>query len=231
MAVSEGPRRSGRQPSLPRPARRRSTYETLKQAILSGDLEPGQPLVEAVLASWCGVSRTPIREALTRLEQDGLVDRSDRGMLVRQRSVEEILDIYETLLALEATAGGVAADRRTPHDVRALRRLLQRTDEVLPDDLRGIVAVNRQFHRAVWRASHNESLVDLLERLNLHLARYPETTLSHPEGWTAAKRDHKRLVDAIELRDRSAAYEIAHKHITAARNRRLVLFDQEDSEY
>src|SRR5690349_17429224 len=101
-----------------------STYEVLKNAILSGELAPGEQLVETSLAKLCKVSRTPIREALRRLEQDGLVYRSDRGLAVRTRSPEEILDIYEVRMMLEATVGRIAAERRTEHDVSMLRHLL-----------------------------------------------------------------------------------------------------------
>lgn len=227
MAASRGTaRRTDRRPSPPE--RRVTPYEMLKQAILRGELEPGQPLVETALAAWCEVSRTPIREALTRLEQDGLVDRTDRGLVVRKRSPEEILDIYETRLALEATAGRMAAERRTAHDLRLLKRLLQRCDEISVKDSAGMAEINRQFHRAVWRASHNESLIDLLERLNLHLARYPETTLAHPGRWQAARREHARLVSAIEKRDGATAHDVALKHFTEARNIRLKLYDDEE---
>lgn len=203
-------------------------YEMLKKAILRGDLEPGQPLVETVLAAWCQVSRTPIREALTRLEQDGLVDRTDRGLVVRERSPEEIMDLYETRLVLEATVGRVAAERRTAHDVRILRRLLALGDEVDSADPGATVAANQQFHRALWRASHNESLLDLLERLNLHLARYPETTLSFPGRWDQARREHAELIDAVEARDGDRAHSLALQHFTKARDIRLTLFDTED---
>lgn len=202
-------------------------YEIVKNAILSGELRPGQQLVETVLADWCEVSRTPIREALRRLEQDGLVDRTDRGLVVKERSPEEILDIYETRVALEATAGRMAAERRTDHDIRLLRRLLDRCLSVPVDDREGMVEANRQFHRAVWRASRNESLLDLLERLNLHLARYPGTTLEAPGRWEVACRQHGDLVDAIERRDTEAAHDIAMRHFIDARDIRLDLFAEQ----
>jgi DNA-binding GntR family transcriptional regulator len=203
-------------------------YEMLKQAILRGELEPGQALIETALATWCRVSRTPVREALTRLEQDGLVERSDRGLLVRRRSPEEILDIYETRIALEATVGRVAAERRTEHDLRVLRRVVERSRDVGADAER-MVELNRQFHRAMWRASHNESLGDLLGRLDLHLARYPATTLSYPGRWEEAKEEHSALVDAVEARDGVAASGISHTHFTEARDIRLRLW--EDAEF
>jgi DNA-binding GntR family transcriptional regulator len=79
----------------------------------------------------------------------------------------------------------------------------------------------------VWRASHNESLLDLLERLNLHLARYPETTLSYPGRWEQAKLEHSRLTDAIEARDSERAYDVALSHFREARDIRLILSDQD----
>jgi DNA-binding GntR family transcriptional regulator len=205
---------------------RQTPYERLKAAIMSGELQPGQPLVETALAEWCGVSRTPIREALRRLQQDGLIDRTDRGMTVRERSPEEILDIYDTRLVLEAMAGRVAADRRTAYDLRAMRLWLERGDDVASDDNAAMVEANQAFHVAVWRASHNESLIDLLERLNLHLARYPGTTLGSPGRWSEARREHKALVDAIEARDADGAHDIAMKHFERARDIRLQLFDE-----
>jgi DNA-binding GntR family transcriptional regulator len=203
-----------------------SPYEMLRSAILSGELPAGQPLVETSLAEWCGVSRTPIREALLRLEQDGLVHHSDGGLVVRVRSPEEILDIYETRTVLEATAGRVAAERRTDHDIRLMRYTLERGKEIPASDIAGMVAANQHFHKLIWRASRNESLTDLLERLNLHLGRYPETTLSAPGRWAEACREHSDLLDAIEQRRSDDAYHIAHEHFVRARDIRLALFGQ-----
>lgn len=221
-------RRSSR-PRIVLPAEELITpYEVLKNAILQGDLAPGQPLVETTLATWCQVSRTPIREALVRLEQDGLVERNERGLVVRKRSPEEILDIYETRIVLEATAGRVAAERRTEHDLRALRRLLDQAEKVAADNTDRQVQINREFHRAASRASHNESLIDLLERLNLHLARYPVTTLAFPGRWENATKEHTALVEAIERRDAAAAHELAQTHFTEARDIRLRLWEETD---
>lgn len=196
----------------------------LRRAILSDELPADQPLVETTLAEWCGVSRTPIREALRRLEQDGLVHHSDGALMVRVRTPEEILDIYETRSVLEASAGRVAAERRTEHDVRLLRYALERGNSVDHADTAAIVEVNHQFHRLVRQASHNESLIDLLERVHLHLGRYPETTLSAPGRWSEACREHVELVDAIEQRRADDAHQIALKHILRARDIRLALF-------
>lgn len=197
-------------------------YQMLKAAILDGTLEPGAPLVELQLAEWCGVSRTPIREALTRLEHDGLVERNERGTVVRQRSPEEILDIYEIRVVLEAMAARLAAERHTRMDQIRLSKTLERwqetTEETAPGELMNI---NQELHRATWLASHNQALIDLLERLSLHLGRYPVTTLTAPGRLKAALSEHQELIDAIFARDQDTAADVATKHFTAALRIRL----------
>lgn len=214
-------------PAMPMPAAGKPTpYERIKDAILTGELAPGQAAVETALAEWCQVSRTPIREALTRLEQDGLLIRSYRGLIVRERSPEEILDIYETRILLEAAAARSAAARRSDLEVLTLRRTAQQFSEIDPSDEVAITVGNRDFHRAVWRAGHNESLMDLLERLNSHLARYPATTLSQPGRWEEANAEHLAIVAAIENKDLELAHDLAAKHFTRARDIRLDIWAQ-----
>ncbi|WP_053206622.1 GntR family transcriptional regulator [Jiangella muralis] len=210
---------------FPPPDRRPNPYEKIRQAILSGELEPGQPLVEATLAEWCQVSRTPVREALTRLEQDGLIRRGDRGLVVRESSPEEILDIYETRIVLEATAARFAADRRNQNDLLLMRRMIPRMAALADADATTKAAINADFHRLVWRASHNGSLIDLLGRLSMHLGRYPATTLAYPGRWETSNREHEQLVDAIEARNGELAAELAGQHFTAARDIRLKLWE------
>jgi DNA-binding GntR family transcriptional regulator len=205
---------------------KQAPYELLKQAILGGDLQPGQPLIETVLAERYEVSRTPIREALTRLEQDGVVVRSDRGLIVRMRSPEEILDIYETRILLEGRAARIAAERHSRVDVLTLRRLADEMSGVDTADERAMVIANREFHQALWWATHNEAMIDLLTRLDLHLIRYPATTLTQPGRWQEANAEHRLIVDAIERSDTLAAEAIATQHFTEARDIRLTLWGQ-----
>ncbi|MEV6861501.1 GntR family transcriptional regulator [Streptosporangium subroseum] len=204
--------------------RRPSPYERLKQAILAGELAPGRQLVETPLAQWCQVSRTPVREALTRLEQDGLVLRTDRGLVVRERSPEEILDLYETRIVLEAAAARVAAARRSPIDVITMRRVADRLERLDTEDGIEMAAAKRDLHRALWRATHNESLIDLLTRIDLHLGRHPATTLSQPGRWHEANGEHRAIIDAIDAQDLDLAEKLATKHFTKARDLRLALW-------
>jgi DNA-binding GntR family transcriptional regulator len=198
-------------------------YDRIKAAIASNELAPGTPLVETALAEWCEVSRTPIREALTRLEQDGLVIRSDRGLVVRMRSQEEILDIYEIRIILEGTAARMAAARRSAIDLINLRRAAEDIRKVEPGNQEAMASSNRDFHHVLWRATHNESLIDLLARLDFHIARYRVTTLAEPGRWDESMHEHHELVDAIEARDEERAEQISRRHFTEARDLRLVI--------
>ena len=182
------------------------------------------PLIESTVAEWCGVSRTPIREALTRLEQDGLVNKTTRGMAVRKRTPEEILDIYDVRIALEATAARLAAERHTEVDKIRLERLMALAEEVDETEESSYADRNREFHRGVWLAGHNESLIDLLDRLNLHLLRYPITTLTAPGRWREGLEEHRELVEAIIARDPARAHAVAERHFTTARDIRLALW-------
>lgn len=209
-----------------RSARNESPYDRIKHVIMDGTFEPGQVLTEAALSEWCGVSRTPVREALGRLEQDGLVTRNGRGVLVTERTPEEILDIYETRIALEAAAARMAAVHHGVLDRVRMDRLAAAAERVDPSDPRAMADANREFHRAIWEATHNRSLIDLLDRLHLHLLRYPVTTLTAPGRWEKALAEHRDLLAAITDRDPDRAGRAAEQHFTAAREVRLAMWEQ-----
>lgn len=201
-------------------------YDRLLQEVLRGQLLPGEALTEAALAERLRVSRTPIREALTRLEQDGLVKRTSRGMVVRERSPEEILDIYEVRILLEADAARIAADRRSNLDVLGLKRIATELEQMSTDDPTALAEANREFHHAVWHAARSEPIQDLLRRLDMHLARYPTTTLAYPGRWETSLAEHRLLISAIEARDGDKAAQASAQHFTAARDIRLRLYSE-----
>jgi DNA-binding GntR family transcriptional regulator len=212
--------------SLPGPGRR-TPYERLKESIYLGDLAPGQHLVETALAEMYDVSRTPIREALMRLEQDGLLIRDRNGLTVREHSPAEILDLYEVRILLETEAGRVAADRRTENDMLALKKVAKRYEAGSIDDPRGLVELNRHFHEAVWACAHQLALTDLLERLEQHLGRFPVSTLTYPGRWEQTIEQHRAIVRAIDARDGNRAGELCGQHFRNAREIRLQLWENE----
>jgi DNA-binding GntR family transcriptional regulator len=200
-----------------------TVYLELRAEIVSGALTQGTPLREIALAERFGVSRTPVREALRRLQQDRLLVPGTRGMEVRAVDPHEVVQIYDMRVLLEAEAAGQAADAYGPADLMRLEGLLAR-DRALsePDDTTRI-RTNLEFHAAVWRATHNPVLIDLLERLTTHLVHAPRSTLSVGDRWGHALDEHGLLIEAIRARDAAKAREIAGIHMNTARKIRLQL--------
>lgn len=201
-----------------------STYERLREGIVSGEYPPGTHLVETALAETLGISRTPIREALSRLQQDGLVDRGSRGLQVRQRSSAEILEIFEVRIVLEGTAAKLAAERHTEVDRIRIQAHLAKLDTNRGADPDVQAGINREFHRSIWYASHNRALIDMLERLSVHLFRYPFTTYEAEGRPETSLLEHKELAEAIIERDSDRAARLASHHMVVARNIRLELW-------
>jgi DNA-binding GntR family transcriptional regulator len=202
-------------------------YDRLYDDLIAGEWDDA-PLVEATLATHYGTSRTPVREALRRLEQDGLVERSTRSLRVRARSPEEILEIYDARIALEGLAARAAAQQRGPLDVARMRRAAAAFRAADPADPRALAATNRRFHEAAWNAGHSSTLIDLLARLQGHLRRYPESTLSVPGRREQSLAEHGELIALIEARDGEAARRLAETHMAEARDIRLRMFIDAD---
>jgi DNA-binding GntR family transcriptional regulator len=199
-------------------------YEQLRDDVVTGRFDSGEPLVETALAALYGVSRTPVREALRRLEQDGLVERGSRGMQVRSRSPEEILEIYEVRIILEAAAARAAAERRTTLDLMRLEQLHEAMLGTASDDAAAIAEHNRRFHEELWHASHNSTLIDLLTRLGAHLVRFRETTLTYDGRWQTVLEDHSALLAAVRDGDGDRAADISTTHMMGARDTRLKMY-------
>lgn len=204
-----------------------SAYERLRDDVLSGAVPPGSALAEAALAERYGVSRTPIREALRRLEQDGLVERAGRGMRVREHSPDEILEIYEVRIILEEAAARRAAHARSELDLTMLTRAHEQMCALETEEAEPRARANREFHERIRTASHNATLIDLLQRLERHLHRYPQTTLTYPGRWDAVLDEHERLLAAIGDGRADDAAELAAGHMTAARDIRLRMYAQD----
>ena len=203
-------------------------YLQLRGAIESGELAAGEWLVEASLARRYGVSRTPVREALRRLEQDGLVERGERGLQVRTRSPEEILEIYEVRIVLEGLAARFAALRRSALDLARLERAAEIMEQLQSSEPAAQAESNLAYHQAIWRSSHNATLMDMLHRLQGHLTRYPATTLSRPGRWPVVLEDHQQLLEAIREGQADHAQELAEAHMAAARDIRLKMYGEEE---
>lgn len=196
-------------------------YEGLRTAILNGDYRPGTALVETALAQTYGVSRTPVREALRRLEHDGMVQRVGRQLVVRVTTPEEVLEIYDCRIVLEGMAAEWAARHRTDYDLALLENAHERMAVARPRTPAQMSAVNHVFHDRLWKSSHNATLYDLLDRLEVHIRRYPEPTVSRPGRWAAVVAEHEAILEAVRERDADRARELSSAHMAAARDLRL----------
>lgn len=205
------------------------TGELIRQDVVGGHLPPGQRLSESELSRQYGVSRSPIREALASLERDGLVERRGPAAFVRQRTEEEILDIYEVRACLEGMIAAHAAERRSPGDVRRLDTALAHGWAADAADPCALMRANRAFHDALAQASHNQTLIDLQSRLTDQVAAMPATTLSAGGRWTTALDEHARICAAVASGDADLARGLAESHLAAARDIRMRLYAEQSS--
>ncbi|WP_426959953.1 GntR family transcriptional regulator [Muricoccus radiodurans] len=195
----------------------------LLAAIEEGRLPAGTRLREAELARDLGLSRTPVREALKRLESQGLVTHEPhRGAVVASLDYAQTVELYHMREVLEGTAAGLAAQHATATEVAILRDMVER-DRAIADDPAALAPANRHFHRQIHLSARNRILDRMLDNLRLSLALLAGTTLRLPARGRAAVEEHAAIVEAIAARDAAAAEEAARRHIRAAFAARLAL--------
>lgn len=193
----------------------------LKDAICDGTLRPGERLVEASLANALGVSRTPVREAIEKLLGEGLLSTShSRGVVVTELSRAQVIQIYALRGVLEGAACAFAAQHASQAEIDELRSIHERMDNLLGAPER-LLKANRQFHQAIYSATHNQYLIEATARLADTLSLLPGTTYSVEERPQTAQTEHAAILEAIARRDPSAAEARAREHIENARRLRL----------
>lgn len=199
-------------------------YRKLVEAIQSGRLKPGTRLREVELSAWLGSSRTPIREALRRLETEGMVVRDPyRGMIITEVDPSSISELYEMREAVEGAAAALAAKHAADVELAALREFVVRERAIQPDDLVQVTQHNRQFHDAIYQSTHNRYLHKISSSLKQAMILLGQTTLSEHGRAESAIAEHEAIVAAIERRDPSAAETAAREHIRGAYQARLRL--------
>jgi len=196
-------------------------YKRLIASIEERVLKPGDRLREADLAEEFGVSRTPIREGLKRLEAQGLaVHEPNRGMVVPTLDHSQINEVYYMREVLEGTAARLAAQHASEPEIEILQDLVA-ADRKRIEDEDSLVRSNREFHRRLCLASHNRYLVDQIGHLRLSLILMAGTTLDTPERREIAVEEHAAIVTAIEAGNGDAAEKAARLHIAHAHKTRL----------
>ena len=202
-----------------------AVYLTLREGILHGALMAGQPLGEIQLAAAFGRSRTPIREAILKLESEGLAERVPRrGLVVGHITREEVLEVYAVREVLNGLSARLAAHGMLPAELDRLTWLNERfRAAVLADDAKAMRQVNLEFHDSVCRASRNSLLQELTRRISERVQRFGATTMMIPGRGLEAAAEHDALIEAIRARDPDAAERISRSHVNRARQLRIDL--------
>ncbi|MEL6299804.1 MAG: GntR family transcriptional regulator [Pseudomonadota bacterium] len=200
-------------------------FDILQTEILEGALAPGDRLKEADVAERFGLSRTPVREALRRLETRGLlIHEPHRGMVVAGLDPGAVSELYAMREILDCAAARLAARHASEMEIAEMRRLVER-DRSLTGDARKLAAANRAFHLVILRAAHNRFLAKASDTLAEALALLGPTTLAAPGRAAKSVDEHAAIVDAIADRDGDRAEAAARVHIQAAFAQRLAQMD------
>lgn len=194
---------------------REIVFEHLRKSILNGDLEPGERLMELQLAESLGVSRTPVREAIRKLELEGLVEMVARkGAYVADVSIKDILDVLEVRMFLEGLAAYLAAERMIDEDVDKLKKILKKFE----DDLdimkkQEIIELDIKFHDMIIRGSKNNKLMQIVQGLQEQFQRFRVIYFNEYSEYEDIKKYHRAIVEAIASKDSKKAQEYAQTHV------------------
>ncbi len=193
---------------------------TLRAAIRDGVFKSHERLMEIRLAEELGVSRTPIREAIRRLEQEGFVVMVPRrGAYVANISEKSVHHVYEIRIALEELAAGLAAQHIRTEELQYLRGLIEEVEGLLEEkDFKRVVNIDVQFHDILYNASRNERLGEILNNLREQMLRFRAFNSNLPGRLEETWKEHKALIDAIAAHDVEKAKETAVAHLVSSRD-------------
>lgn len=191
----------------------------LREAILTGELPSGARLRQVQLASRLGISRTPLREALMKLEQEGLIELlPGLGLRVALLNLEEGAELYELREVLDGLAARLAAQRIAERGLRDLERHLAKMKDCLSrEDAHAWFGAHLAFHDEIFRASNNGRLQALSTVVRLSIQRFHPVLLTTPNRLADAYREHREIFEAIRVHDAEASERLARAHIANAR--------------
>ena len=194
-------------------------YSFLKKGIISGDLQPGERLKELEIAQSLGASRTPVREALSRLEQEGLVQPfPSGGLTVVKLSANDVKEIYGLLRVLESYGIRLAAERITPKQLERLEALCDRAEQLGTEDIDRLIELNGRFHELLIEVTAHRRLRELVGQLRTALQPYRIVTMLRPDFHGSPQfrdlmvRQHSEIAKALRARDVNRLVEIVVEH-------------------
>lgn len=190
-------------------------YNTLREAILKGELKPGERLMELQLASKLGVSRTPIREAIRMLELEGLaVTIPRKGAEVAKMTVKDMEDVLEVREALDELAAKIACNKITEEQLQALCEVKDAFEEsTKTTDIKQIAMYDEKFHDVIYESTGNVRLVNLLNNLREQIYRYRVEYLKNVEVYPRLIKEHETILKALQDRNQELVVEAMRDHV------------------
>lgn len=199
----------------------KDAYTLILEAIEGGTYKPGDRLVESELAERLGVSRTPVREALQRLETQAMLTRDGRSLIVSSLDHNQLAELYAVRTELEGLAARLAARHATDEEVRVLQSMVREDHLLVGGDPRALSRANKRFHKQIHLASHNRFLVQQLDLVHRSMALMANTSFAAEGRDEVAIAEHEEIVEAIARRDGEAAHAALKNHISRAFETRL----------
>lgn len=195
---------------------REVVFEVVRKSILEGNFTPGERLMETQLAEQLGVSRTPVREAIRKLELEGLVVMVPRrGAYVASMSVKDISETFEIRSALEGLAASLAVDKITPDEIESMEVIVLKMSQFIEEkNIEMIVETDEQFHDVLINAGRNQKLTQMISLLREQIKRFRLASLSKIDRQSLVLGEHRQILEAIAERDQERAQTLVEKHIS-----------------
>ena len=199
-------------------------YLALEDAILKGEYKRGDALTEMSLCKKLGVSRTPVRSALHRLSEEGLIEASpNRGAIVVGMSDDDLADTYKIRMKLEGLASAMAAERMSDEDIKRLEETVELSEFYLvKGDVEKLKELDTSFHIIIYKSSGNRTLSKILSELHRNIRSYRKLSLTVPGRLEKSIEEHKEILSAIKSGDANLADELTSRHIKNAMNNMIV---------
>lgn len=190
-------------------------FQTLREAILKGELKPGERLMELQLASRLGVSRTPIREAIRMLELEGLaVTMPRKGAEVARMTEKDMEDVLQIRKALDELAVGLACDNMTEESLEQIYGALKNFEESTRSrDVKKIAQADVEFHDTIYQAADNPKLVNMLNNLREQMYRYRVEYLKNDTVYPRLIEEHEKIYEGLKRKDKETVVEIVSHHV------------------
>lgn len=194
-------------------------YEQLRKAILDGNIKPGERIVENDYAEMLNISRTPVREALRKLEIEGFVEYIPRkGVVVKGFSLKDIIEIFEIRKSLECLAIRCVVENITDDDIEKLKEIVRNMEQAgREDNIEGVINICQEFHDTILDVSSMPRLRSMISTLQEYLGRFKRVTLAKTSRRANAIKEHKEILQAIIDRDIDKAEELIVRHIDASK--------------